>query len=78
MLTRKTPDWLESKKLGPVDLTCSWCSSDIPIPEGDLCGVCIECGMVMFREPIKRSVSDDLDSYPLEPTRESVAAHAVP
>ncbi|MFA6001488.1 MAG: hypothetical protein WC828_05170 [Thermoleophilia bacterium] len=34
-----------------VKVACSWCGSFVPLPSGDFCGVCIDCGTVMFRDP---------------------------
>lgn len=35
--------------LDAVELSCSWCGTDVPLPAGDFSGVCIDCGTVMFR-----------------------------
>ena len=38
---------------GNVEIDCSWCGSGVPVPAGDFCGVCIDCGTVMFR-PVEK------------------------
>lgn len=35
--------------LRSVEIDCTWCGAGVPLPAGDLCGVCISCGTVMFR-----------------------------
>ncbi len=54
MPAESIPRWLGSHKLEAADLSCDWCEAIVPVPEGDLCAVCIDCGMVIFRERISR------------------------
>lgn len=28
---------------------CSWCEDEVPLPAGELVGVCITCGTLVFR-----------------------------
>jgi hypothetical protein len=53
MMTHASTTWSDSHNLGPVDLDCAWCDSSVPLPAGEFCGVCINCGMVMFRDSIR-------------------------
>lgn len=47
-----TVDRLKPLKHKAVELSCSWCGSAVPLPPGEFSGVCIDCGTVMFRDPI--------------------------
>ena len=47
------------RHLRSVELPCSWCGADVPLPAGDFSGVCIECGTVMFRHPRRRIKSGE-------------------
>ncbi|MHB9053321.1 MAG: hypothetical protein ACYC5F_04945 [Thermoleophilia bacterium] len=40
------------RRFGPTELSCSWCGSGVPLPAGEFSGVCIDCGTVMFRNPL--------------------------
>ena len=40
---------LHSILMRAVQVDCAWCGSDVPVSAGDFCGVCIDCGTVMFR-----------------------------
>ena len=35
--------------LVPVERVCSWCGSAVPLQANELVGVCIGCGMLVFR-----------------------------
>ena len=39
---------------GEARIDCDWCGTVVPLPEGDLSGVCIECGTVVFRPGLAR------------------------
>lgn len=54
MPAESIPRWLGSHKLEAADMSCDWCEATVPVSEGDLCAVCIDCGMVIFRERISR------------------------
>ncbi len=43
-------DWTDSMCLDAVERDCSWCGTRVPLPAGELCGVCIDCGTVVFRD----------------------------
>lgn len=36
-----------------IELPCTWCGSEVPLPPGEFSGVCISCGTVMFRPAAK-------------------------
>ena len=42
------------RHLGSQELPCSWCGSSVPLPAGDFSGVCIDCGTVVFRRPLRQ------------------------
>ncbi|MHB0914701.1 MAG: hypothetical protein ACYC5A_06005 [Thermoleophilia bacterium] len=45
---------LRGQRPEPVGNTCTWCDADVPLPPEDLVGVCISCGMVVFRDDADR------------------------
>ncbi len=50
MEAESIPVWVDPKTLSPVDMDCDWCGAGVSLHEGEFCGVCIDCGMVMFRD----------------------------
>jgi hypothetical protein len=57
----------------PVAIDCSWCESEVPLPEGDLVGVCIKCGAVVFRAPEDRMRAGN---YSISRNREDIPTPA--
>ena len=53
MEAESIPKWIKSGKLLPAELACNWCSAPVPLMADELCGVCINCGTVMFRDPLR-------------------------
>lgn len=53
---------VEGFELERAECACTWCGSAVPLPAGDLVGVCISCGMVVFR---------------FGPDRERAACHSI-
>lgn len=43
---------LKVRRIGSMELPCSWCGTSVPLPAGEFSGVCIDCGTVMFRNPL--------------------------
>lgn len=43
------------RTLEHIQVDCSWCDADVPLPAGDAVGVCIVCGAVVFRDHEARS-----------------------
>lgn len=71
MEAESIPVWTDPKSLSPMEMVCEWCGTQVPLQEGEFCGVCIDCGMVMFREGMNSGHSiPDPDERP--------AASAVP
>ncbi len=48
------------RHLRRVEIPCSWCGAPVALADGDFCGVCIDCGTVMFRGPRRRVTGDEL------------------
>lgn len=74
MAADKTLKWSPSRYLAPVEMDCPWCAAAVPLAAGEFCGVCIDCGMVLFREPVTgeqkikvgHSIEADAGCLPLE------------
>lgn len=45
---------LQGHRAASVENICGWCDVEVPLPPGDLVGVCISCGMVVFRDGADR------------------------
>lgn len=45
---------LQRQRPASVENTCGWCDAEVPLPQEDLVGVCISCGMVVFRDDAHR------------------------
>jgi len=39
---------------GSVERECTWCEAAVPLPAGELVGVCISCGTLVFRNDLDR------------------------
>ncbi len=50
MEAESIPVWDEPENLSRLQMVCEWCGTDVLLEEGEFCGVCIDCGMVMFRD----------------------------
>lgn len=50
MEAESIPVWNDPQSLAAVDMDCDWCGASVSLNSGEFCGVCIDCGMVMFRE----------------------------
>lgn len=50
MEAESIPVWIDPQSLAPVVMDCDWCGKQVTLHHGEFCGVCIDCGMVMFRE----------------------------
>ncbi|MHB1389726.1 MAG: hypothetical protein ACYCXF_00600 [Thermoleophilia bacterium] len=47
------PGFISNYFLRQVEVGCSWCDCEVPLPAGDFSGVCIECGTVVFRPVVE-------------------------
>jgi hypothetical protein len=52
MPMNRVSDKMRLRRLEAQELSCSWCGYGVPLPAGEFSGVCIDCGTVMFREPL--------------------------
>ena len=59
---RKT-DGFRAQRHGATELSCSWCGSAVPLPAGEFSGVCIDCGTVMFRDPLGGAAASKRSSW---------------
>lgn len=60
--------------VGAVELACTWCDANVPLPQGEYSSVCINCGTVLFRECVHADgASGQPGSPPLRRIRQGAA-----